>query len=181
MSPGSNLDESARGRQHVLARLSHLTRPAAQLNVPGGWWRLGYTTRFWVLLASASLLAGLAGAGLRLLLWLVQHLAWGYHAGEFVNAVGATSSLHWIVNLAIAGVLAGGVWWTMRRTLGSTGGELNDTLWSGEGRHAAVATLLSAVLSTTIIALSVSLGREQQPKDAAGVGRRARRRFARGS
>lgn len=59
-----------------LARLAELTRPAAQANVPGTWWRLGYTTRFWMLLAAISLLAGMAGAGLRLLLRAVEHAAW---------------------------------------------------------------------------------------------------------
>lgn len=102
------------GSRRRLARLAGLTRPAAQANVPGPWWRLGYTPRFWVLLVPVSLLAGMAGAGLKLLLRLVEHAAWDYHAGEQANAVGQTSAAHRIVSLAIAGVLAGLIWWAMR-------------------------------------------------------------------
>lgn len=54
----------------------------------------------------------------------------------------------------------------MRRWAKTTGGELNDTLWSGEGDMPAAPSFLSAVLSITLIALGASLGREQPPKEA---------------
>lgn len=158
--------DTSAGRRSLRHRLAELTRPAAQANVPGAWWRLGYTARFWLVLVPVSLAAGLAGAGLRILLRAVEHAAWGYQAGEQINAVGQTSAGHRLLSLTFAGVLAGGIWWAMRRWAKTTGGELNDTLWSGEGDLPAIPALLSAVLSTTIIALGASIGREQPPKDA---------------
>lgn len=147
-------------------RLSRLARPSAAPNVPGTWWRLGYTWRFGLLLVPVSLLAGMAGASLRLFLRFVEHRAWGYKAGELTSAVARTSPGHRIATLAIAGALAGAIWWAMRRWMGSTGGELNDTIWSRQGEMPAVPAFISAVLSMTIIALGASLGREQPPKDA---------------
>jgi CIC family chloride channel protein len=149
-----------------LQRLAALSRANAQPNVRGSAWRLGYTSRFWALLLPISLLAGMAGTGLRLLLRFVEHSAWGYHAGEQTNAVGATGAAHRILILGAAGLLAGGIWWAMRRWWGTTGGGLNDTLWSGEADTAFLPTLISAALSTTIIAMGASIGREQPPKDA---------------
>lgn len=153
----------------ALDRLARLARGAAQPNVPGPRWKLGYTRRLWALLLPVAILSGLAGAGLRLLLRFVEHQDWSYRAGEMSNAVGASGDGHRIVSLAIAGGLAGGIWWAMQRLTGSTGGELNDALWSGEGEMPPVRTLISAALSTTIIALGASIGREQPPKDAAAA------------
>lgn len=146
--------------------LTGWARGPAQANVPGPWWKLGYTSRFWALLVPVALASGVMGTGLKLLLREVEHLDWFYRAGEMSDAAGATSPLHRVVSLLVAGVLAGGIWWTMKRVAGTTGGEMNDAIWSGQGEMATAPSIASAGLSMTIIAMGASIGREQPPKEA---------------
>jgi CIC family chloride channel protein len=148
-------------------RLAGLTRPAAQPNARGNSWSFGRTPGFWLILLPTAVLAGLAGAALKLLLRSVEHLTWFYRAGDLSTAVAATSPLHRVAALAVAGVLAGGGWWLLERIAGTRGGEMTDAVWSGEGRMKTVPTLLSAALTMTTIGMGASLGREQPPKEAA--------------
>lgn len=130
---------------------------------------LGYGARFWALLVPVALISGAFGLGLKLLLRVVEHLSWGYQAGEMIDAVAATSALHRVVVLAVAGVLAAAGWWTLKRTAGTTGGGMNGEIWSRRGEMALVPTLISSVLSMTVIAMGASIGREQPPKEGAAA------------
>lgn len=149
--------------------LAGLTRGAAQPNVPGRWWQLGYGARFWALLVPVALMSGGAGAGLKLLLHAVEDVTWSYRAGEMSNAVAATSAAHRVIALAVAGAMAGGGWWAIKKLTGSSGGELDDAIWSGEGDMPVAPSLGSSVLSMTVIAIGASIGREQPPKDTAAA------------
>lgn len=117
----------------VWERLAAVSRPSAQANVPGAWWTMGYSTRFWLLLVPPALISGAVASGLKLLLRQVEHLDWAYSAGEMTNAVGATSNVHRLASLLVAGAMAGGIWWAMKRYTGSSGGGLNGTIWAGRG------------------------------------------------
>ncbi len=166
--PGS--DETARPRWETIRdRLAGISRPSAQANVPGSWWQMGYSTRFWLLLVPAALVSGAVASGLKLLLRQVEHLDWAYRAGEMTNAVGATSDVHRLASLLVAGAMAGGIWWAMKRYTGTTGGGLNGTIWAGKGEMDTGQSVASAGLSMTIIAMGASIGREQPPKEAAAA------------
>ena len=143
--------------------------PSAQPTVPPPWWRLGLTPRFWVLLVPTGLVAGMLATGLKELLRAVQHAAWSYPGGSFVDAVGKSGDVRRVAVLAAAGVLAGLGWWALERVAGTRGGNLTDAVWSGEGRLPLVPTFVTATLSETVIALGASLGREAPPKEASAA------------
>lgn len=149
--------------------LSWLTQPTAQPNVPPARGRLVHSTRFWVVLAPTALVAGAAATGLKLLLRVVEHAAFSYHGGELIRAAASTSAVHRVVTLAVAGALAAGLWWGLRRATGTIGGQMTGTIWSGEGRMATAPTLFSAGLTMTVIAMGASMGRESPPKEAAAA------------
>ena len=165
---GSADGQTRRWRSRA-AWLNTITRPAAQANVPDAGSKLGYSRQFWLLLVPAALVSGAVATGLKVLLRVVEHVDWSYRAGEMTNAAGATSDLHRLASLLVAGALAGGVWWAMKRFTGSTGGGLNGTIWAGEGEMAPAQSVASAGLSMTIIAMGASIGREQPPKEAAAA------------
>lgn len=153
----------------VLRRLAGTSRPAAQANVPGPAWMLGYGARFWALLVPVALLSGAFGLGLKLLLRVVEHLAWNYRTGAMMDGVARVGAVHRVAVLAVAGVMAGGIWWALKRFTGSTGGGMNGQIWSRQGDMDVGQTMVSAALSMTIIAMGASIGREQPPKEGAAA------------
>lgn len=149
--------------------LRRARRPSAQANVPGSWWQLGHGQHFWLLLAPTAIVAGAVGAGLKVLLRVVEHASWAYRSGPMAAAVSATTPLHRVATLAVAGAMAGAVWWAMQRWWGTRGGGMTDRIWSRKPDMDVGPTLTSAALSTTIIAMGASLGREAPPKEAAAA------------
>jgi CIC family chloride channel protein len=143
--------------------------PSAQPNVAPPGRQFGTTFRFWVAVVITGLVSGMAAVAIKEVLRSVQHFSYSYSSGEFVDAVQKSSDGHRIVVLAIAGALAGGIWYLLERIAGTRGGDISDVVWSGDPDMPVVPTLVTATLSETIIALGASLGREEPPKEAAAA------------
>ncbi len=136
----------------------------AQPNVPGRGIVASFGVRFWALVVAVGVAAGLAGAALLELLRLVQHLAWDYHSGPFLDAVERTSSTHRVLVLLLGGVIAGGGVIVLARLGG--GGEVSEAIWLRGSRLPLWSSLARAVHSIVIVALGASLGREAAPQQA---------------
>jgi CIC family chloride channel protein len=138
-----------------------VVRATPQPNVPGKGIVASYGVRFWLLVVAIGVGAGLAGAGLIELLRAIQHLAWGYHSGDFLAAVQRTSAGRRVAVLAIGGVVAGGGALVLTRW---PGGEVSEAIWLRGGRLRLLPSVVRAVQSITIVALGASLGREAAPQ-----------------
>jgi len=120
--------------------------------------------RLAVLAVATGVLAGLGGAGLTLLLHVVQHAAFGYDGGGFQEGVDRAIGWRRVGPVLGAGLLAGVGWW---RLMGSTGGRLPGVQAeaAGQARLPAVASTLGAALQIVTVALGASLGREGAPRE----------------
>jgi CIC family chloride channel protein len=138
-----------------------------QPNVTGRGIVAGYTLRFWTLVAVLGAVTGGAVCGLVGLLHLVEHIAYGYRKGPFLDGVAAAAPWHRVVALlAAAGVAAIGVLVLGRLTDRGQGGgtEVSDALWLRGGRLDLVPSIARAILSIVTVGLGVSLGREGAPQ-----------------
>ncbi len=132
-----------------------------QPNVPGRGIVASYGVRFWVLVVLVGVGAGASGAALIELLRLVQHVAWSYHAGDFLDGVKRTSAARRVLVLALGGVVAGGGGMLLAR---HSPGEVSEALWLRGARVPFWASIARAVHSIVIVALGASLGREAAPQ-----------------
>jgi H+/Cl- antiporter ClcA len=130
---------------------------------PGGSVR-ALSGRFWGLLLLTAIGAGLGAAALMLLLRAVQHVAWDYRSGGFLDAVRNRGAVWRIAVLVLAGVIAGTYRWARELGPGGHGGELAEAIWFRSGRVPIVSTIGRAALSIVIVAMGASLGREAAPK-----------------
>lgn len=135
-----------------------------QPNVPGRGIVASYGVRFWGLVISIGVAAGLGGAALMELLRAVEHLSWSYHRGTFLGAVDRVSADHRVFVLLAAGVLAGIGGLALKRLRGFGGGEVSEALWLQDGRLALWPSLGRGALSVVIVAMGASLGREAAPQ-----------------
>jgi chloride channel protein, CIC family len=135
--------------------------PTPQPNVPGRGIVASYGARFWMLVVVIGLGAGLGGAALIELLRAVQHLAWSYHSGDFLDAVQRTSATRRVLVLLVGGVVAGGGTMLMAHR---SPGEVSEAIWLRRARVPFLASLARAVHSIVIVALGASLGREAAPQ-----------------
>lgn len=157
-------------RQRVPAPLLRKRLPSGrgamtQPNVTGdGDARL--TPRFWLLVVLTGVATGLFGVLLMLLLFSVQHLAFGTPIdGEGTLAsVEATTGWRRLLPVLIGGAIAGPAWFLLRRYTPGKRSEVDDVLWTGEGRLSFRRSLGTSVLSEIVIGLGASLGREAAPK-----------------
>jgi H+/Cl- antiporter ClcA len=106
--------------------------------------------------------AGLGGAALIELLHAVQHLAWSYSAGDFLDGVKRTSSARRVLVLAGAGLLAGVGGLGLARLGG--GGEVSEAIWLRSGRVPVISSFARAIQAIVLVALGASLGREGAPQ-----------------
>jgi H+/Cl- antiporter ClcA len=135
-----------------------------QPNVPGQGIVASYGIRFWGLVVAIGLAAGIGGAALLELLKALEHLAWSFHSGTFLDAVKAVSAGHVVVVLFIAGVIAGIGAVVLKRLRGFGGGEVSEALWLQDARLAWWPSISRAVLSIVVVAFGASLGREAAPQ-----------------
>ncbi|HLW96522.1 MAG TPA: chloride channel protein, partial [Solirubrobacteraceae bacterium] len=135
-----------------------------QPNIPGRGILAGYSARFWGAVLAIGVATGLAGAGFVALLNLVERVAWGRTASQFLAAVTAASPTRIIVVLLIAGLLAGAGTLIWRRAQGSGGGEVAEALWFHGGRLELIPSLLRGVVSIVTVGMGASLGREGAPQ-----------------
>jgi chloride channel protein, CIC family len=138
-----------------------VTRPSPQPNVPGRGIVASYGLRFWMLVVLVGLCAGLGGAALMELLKAVQHLAWSYYIGTFLEGVQGAPATRRVLVLVVGGVVAG---------VGAIGlarfhaGEVSGAIWLRRARLPLLASLARAVYSIVIVGLGASLGREAAPQ-----------------
>jgi CIC family chloride channel protein len=133
----------------------------SQPNVPGRGIVASYGVRFWVLVVLVGVGAGAGGAALIELLRAVQHLAWSYHSGDFLEGVKRTSSARRVLVPALGGLVAGGGAMLLARR---SPGEVSEALWLRGARVPFWASVARAVQSIVIVALGASLGREAAPQ-----------------
>jgi chloride channel protein, CIC family len=138
-----------------------VTRATPQPNVPGKGIVASYGVRFWVLVVGVGVGAGLGGAALIELLRAVQHLAWSYHSGDFLDAVERTSATRRVLVLAVGGVVAGGGAAVLS---GHSPGEVSEAIWLRGARVPLWASVARGIHSIVIVALGASLGREAAPQ-----------------
>lgn len=124
------------------------------------------TPRFWALVLVTGVATGLLGDLMMVILFTVQHLAFGVNGNEggFTEAVRSASSWHRVVPLLIGGVIAGVGWYLLRRLTPGKKSEADEVLWTGQGRLSLRRSLGTSVLSEVVIGLGASLGREAAPK-----------------
>lgn len=135
-----------------------------QPNVPGRGIVASYGLRFWGLVVSIGVAAGLAGAALTELLHALEHLSWSYRHGGFLHAVEQVSAGHRVLVLLGAGVLAGVGGVALKRLRGFGGAEVSEALWLQDGRLALWPSVGRGTLSIIVVALGASLGREGAPQ-----------------
>ncbi|HZL48571.1 MAG TPA: chloride channel protein [Solirubrobacteraceae bacterium] len=135
---------------------------SAQPNVPGRGIVASYSPRFWMLVALTGVAAGVGGAALIELLRAVQHLAWSYETGHFLEGAERSSDARRVLVLACGGVIAGVGAIGLARLGG--GGEVSEALWLRAGRMPLLGSFARAVESIVIVGLGASLGREAAPQ-----------------
>ncbi|MFW0796981.1 chloride channel protein [Gordonia sp. CPCC 205515] len=124
------------------------------------------TVRFWMLVLATGVAAGLLGAALMWLLFSVEHAAFGVNGnqGGFTDAVTAASPWRRTAPLMIAGVFGGVAWYLLRRFTAGQKSEVDEVLWTGEGRLSVPRSVGTSIISEIVIGLGASLGREAAPK-----------------
>jgi H+/Cl- antiporter ClcA len=127
------------------------------------------TPTMWALVVLTGVATGLLGAGMMLLLHGVEHLMYGYRHGGFGTAVAHASAGRRVIALAIAGALAGPLWYLLRRVTSRESSDLDDELWTGTGRLSFRRCLGTSVLSEFVVGAGASLGREAAPKLMGGA------------
>ncbi|GAA2751758.1 chloride channel protein [Amnibacterium kyonggiense] len=113
-----------------------------------------------------GILAGLGGAVVTSMLRLLQHVAYGYSAGDFLSGVSAAAPWVRVVALSAAGVLGAVGWWALRRW-GSPVVPVEDAVQGT--RMPLIATTASAGLQILIVGLGASIGREAAPRLLGGL------------
>jgi chloride channel protein, CIC family len=127
------------------------------------------TPRFWILVVLAGVAAGLLGALMMALLFNVQYAAFGYHEGTLQYGVEHASATRRIVSLLIAGVFGGLAWFLLRRYTRGEPSEIDQAVWSGDGRLSFRRCLGTSVISEVVIGMGASIGREAAPKLLGGA------------
>jgi chloride channel protein, CIC family len=132
-----------------------------QPNVPGRGIVASYGRQFWLLVVLIGLVTGLAAAALVGVLRLVQHVAWGYHSGDFLSAATAASAQRTVIVLVIGGVVAGGGAMLLPR---KGVGDVSEAIWRRDARLPLLGSVARGIHSIVIVALGASLGREAAPQ-----------------
>jgi len=127
------------------------------------------TWRLWVMVAATGIATGLFGALLVGILYGVQHLAFGYHSGDFVVAVERSSSFRRVASLTLAGVFGALTWTLVRRFMRGQKTGVHDAVWSGDGKLGFPRSLATSLIQEVVIGLGASLGREAAPKLMGGA------------
>jgi CIC family chloride channel protein len=127
------------------------------------------TPRFWLMVVLTGVVTGLFADLLMFILFGMQHLAFGYHAGSLQAAVERASDTRRVVPLLVAGVFGGISWYFLRRSTAAGSSRIDDEIWTGEGRLSFGRSFGSSVISEVVIGMGASIGREAAPKLMGGV------------
>lgn len=125
----------------------------------------------WLLrLVSVTLLvgigAGLSGLLVSIALHAIEHLAYGYSTGTFLNGVVGAASWRRVSALGIAGVIGAVGWWALRRWAPRVVSV--EEAVAGR-RMPALVTSANAALQVVIVGLGASIGRELAPRELAAM------------
>lgn len=164
--PGAAKTSQMPGTQRARPR----TWFSPQANVTGRGIVASYSPKFWAIVVVLGVITGLGAAALVGLLHLVEHLAYGYRSGPFLDGVAAAASWRRVAALAVAaGVLAGGMF-VLGRLPVSGGIEVSEAVWLRGAHMAVVPSVARGVLSIVTVGLGVSLGREGAPQLVGAAG-----------
>jgi H+/Cl- antiporter ClcA len=137
--------------------------PQPNIVAPGS---LDRSLRFWTIVAATGLCGGLAGGLLMRLLRLVQHAAWSYDSGSFLDAVARTSPGHRILVAAVGGLVAAIGLIVLRLGKQGNAQEISVAIWFRAGETPLARTLGRAILSIVVVGLGAAVGREGALKQA---------------
>ncbi|HEX4365290.1 MAG TPA: chloride channel protein [Rhodopila sp.] len=124
---------------------------------------------FWLAVVITGAGTGLAAIALTALLEWVQHIMWGGHGLDLLQAASRAPPWHHVAILLGAGVLTGAGQLLLTRLSSGNGIDITAAIWFQAGRLPALRTLGSAVLSVIIVGMGAALGREGAPKQAGAV------------
>ena len=121
-----------------------------------------WVARLVVVTALVGVGSGIGGLAVSLLLHLVQHFAYGYSEGTFLDGLIKSTPTTPVVALCVAGVIGGVGWWALRRW----GAPIVSVTRSVSGEKMPVLpTLANAALQIVIVGLGASIGREMAPRE----------------
>ena len=154
-----------------------------QPNVPGRGIVAGYTARFWAIVVVLGVITGVLASALVELLRLVEHVAYGYRRGPFLDGVQASVGWRHFVALKTAAVIVIVSGLVLGRPRGSEATEVSESLWLSEGRLPLLSSLARGVVAIVTVGLGSSMGRESRAAGRLGgrlvvVGVRAVARLA---
>jgi chloride channel protein, CIC family len=127
------------------------------------------TFRFWALVVLTGVVTGLFGDLMMMILFEVEHLAFGYHSGTLEAAVRRDGDVHRIVPLLVAGLFGGVAWYLLRRYTPGERSDIDDVVWDREARLSFRRSLCTSVISEIVVGLGASIGRENAPKLMGGA------------
>ena len=130
---------------------------------------LAFSPTFWGLVVLTGVGTGLAAGLLMALLRLVQHAAYGYDEGTFLQGVDHVGTATRILAPLAAGLLAAIVLYALGRVKSAHSNELEATIWFRSGALDPGRTVAKGLLSIVIVGLGASLGREAAPKQIGGL------------
>jgi H+/Cl- antiporter ClcA len=124
--------------------------------------RPSWVLRLVIVTALVGVGSGISGLLVSLALHGIEHLAYGYSSGTFLDGVTASSPGRRILALLIAGVVGGFGWWALRRW----GRPVVSVEHSVDGKRMPVfSTVSNAALQIIIVGLGASIGREVAPRE----------------
>lgn len=123
--------------------------------------------RLVVVTALVGVGAGIGGGLVYLALHSIQHLAFGYSEGTFIDGLLKAPPVNRVVALAVAGVLGGVGWWALRRwgRLKPKHAIVSVESAVGGRRMPWFVTIANAGLQIVIVGLGASIGREVAPRE----------------
>lgn len=123
--------------------------------------------RLVVVTALVGIGAGIGGGLVYLGLHAIQHLAFGYAEGAFIDGLLQAPPVNRVVALAVAGVLGGVGWWALRRwgRLQPKHAIVSVESAVGGRRMPRFVTIANAGLQVVIVGLGASIGREVAPRE----------------
>jgi len=127
------------------------------------------TPTFWVAVVATGIATGLIGDLLMWVLAVAERWGYNFHSGSYEVAVAASSDVHRVLVLLIAGVVGAVSWYLVRRFLSHEKSEIDDALWNGDGELAIRRSFFTSVISEVVIGLGASIGREAAPKLMGGA------------
>ena len=127
------------------------------------------TPVFWGLVVVTGAVTGLLGDLMMLILFHVQHLAFGYHSGSLQQGVEQASAIRRVGSLLVAGAFGGMAWYVLRRLTPGEHSEIDDALWNRDGQLSFRRSLGTSVISEIVIGMGASIGREAAPKVLGGA------------